>query len=65
MSMTRKHYEFMADWIARNATSERDRWLLTGLALATIKADGNPRFDRVRFERRIADLTLAYGSVSA
>lgn len=69
--LTKKHFEFLADWIARNTAltagnpmfaqrnAERQTEL-TALSLALIAFDGNPRFDRARFEARIAELAGRY-----
>lgn len=67
-SMSKKHFEFLADWIARNTqpagrfTADQTdlRPAYTALALALITFDGNERFDRARFEARIAELAGRY-----
>lgn len=59
--MSKKHYEFMADWIARNARNVEEQRLLVAFSLAVIAHDGNPRFERARFENRIGDLMEKYG----
>lgn len=96
--LTKKHFEFLADHIARNSAPtlrfnpfaadnqfgtclscnadvvlgeaeaharncdavQADRTLMTNVALALIQFDGNPRFDRERFEHRVAELASRY-----
>ena len=61
--MTRQHFEFMADWIARNATRATVDDLM---ALATTTGSYfNAQFDPARFAARVVALRESYGGYRA
>ncbi len=53
--MTRQHFEFAADWVARNDSEDA-----YALAVALFERFGE-RFDRAKFDARVAALRTAYG----
>jgi hypothetical protein len=60
--MTKKHFEWAADWLARdaaNGTPADENAGARRFATALFETF-NPRFDRGRFERRYAELLDAY-----
>ena len=57
--MTRKHFEFMADWIALNTDAGDEQELAVDLAIAT-GTKFNPRSDRSRFVDRVNELRARY-----